>query len=234
MPQRLDEFNKKFVYTETNPENIINARKNALFFRKGEKFYVNHSGNLDGKWELLPLRTVITPPPPLTKLIKYKKPQELWLKTTNGYYNQFKELMPKTGWKFVSYQDVFVKGNPRTLHWVFPVPVDSNDPIGNNKSRSYDENYFYAKIDNKWYRTPITTWLNQAQGGAGPDRDDITYNLPYIDPPRHKPLPTNAHDTSGIELGDQTYDTEYFYIKVSQWKRSRLNIYYDTNKMTRF
>ena len=87
MPQRLDEFNKKFVYTNTNPENIIVAKKNALFYRKGNEFYVNHDGVINGKWQKLPYKTVIIPPPPLTKLIKYKQPQELWIKTSDGFFN---------------------------------------------------------------------------------------------------------------------------------------------------
>jgi hypothetical protein len=234
MSQRLDEFNKRFIYTDTNPENIIVAKKNAYFYRKGNDFYVNHSGNLDGKWEKLPYKTVIIPPPPLTKLIKYKQPQELWIKTTDGFYDEFKALLPKTGWKFVSYKDIFAKGNPKRLNWVFPVPTSSNDPIGNNNSRSYDENYFYAKVAGKWLRTPITTWNGISPSGEGPDRSDLSTNLPFVDAPRRKPLPNNPHDTNQVDVGDQTYDVEYFYIRISNWKRSRLNIYYDTNKMARF
>lgn len=234
MPQRLNNFDTRSDYTGTNPEGIVAGKKNALFFRKGNKFYANHSGNLDGKWELLPYKTVVAPPPPMSKLIRYKKPQELWIKTTDGYYDQYNDLMPKTGWKFVSYQDVFVRGNPRYLHWLLPPPTSSNDPKGNDKSRSYDESYFYAKIDGKWYRTPLTTWTVGSPIGQGPDRDDISTGLPYIDPPRHKPLPTHPNDTQDIETGDQTYDAEYFYVKVSKWKRTRLNIYFDNHKMTRF
>lgn len=232
--RRLEDFNNKFVYTETNPENIISAKKNAYFYRKGNDFYVNHSGYIDGKWEKLPYKTVIIPPPPSSRLIKYKQPQELWLKTTDGFYDQYKALMPKTGWKFLSTQNVFLGVNPRRLNWVFPVPVNSDDPIGNNNSRSYDENYFYAKVSGKWLRTPITTWNGISPSGDGPDREELSNNLPFVDAPRKKPLPNNQNDTVDAPVGEQTYDSEYFYIQVSKWKRSRLNIYYDTNKMARF
>lgn len=231
--KRLDDFNQKFVYTDTNPENIVSAKKNALFFRKGSEFYVNQSGVMNGKWEKLPYKTVIIPPPSLTKLIKYKQPQELWIKTTDGYYDEFKKLMPKTGWKFLSYQNVFTSSAQRALHWIFPVPTSSNDPIGNNKSRSYDENYFYAKIDGKWYRTPLTIFDSSV--ADGPDRTDLSQNLPFVDAPRHKPIPANPNSgLNNAPTGEQTYDLEYFYIRGTKWQRSRLNIYYDANKMTRF
>ena len=232
--KRIDDFNNKFVYIDTNPENIINAKKGAYFFRDGNAFYVNHTGHLDGPWEKLPYKTVIIPYPPRNKLYKYKQPYELWVKTTNGFIDQYNDLLPKTGWKLVGYKDVFSRGNPRRLNWVFPPPTSSYDPIGNNRSRSYDENYFYAKLDGKWYRTPITIWDGLSPQGLGPDRDDISNNLPFVDAPRRKPLPNNPNDTTNVSPGDQTYDVDYFYIRVSKWKRSRLNIYYDTNKMARF
>lgn len=232
MPQRLDEFNKKFLYTDTNPENIIVAKKNAMFYRKGHEFYVNHSGVVNGKWEKLPLKTVIIPPPPKSKLIKYKKEQELWIKTTDGFYNDYKELMPKTGWKFLSNQNIFVSAKIKNLNWIFPVPVSSNDPIGNNNSRSYDENYFYAKISDKWVRTPITIF-NYA-GSSSPDNPDLSNFLPFVAPPRFQPVPTTSGAIDDAIPGEQTYDADFFYIKPSVWKRSVLNIYYNTNKMTRF
>lgn len=236
MPQRLDEFNRKFIYTETNPENIISAKKNALFFRKGEKFYVNHTGEVNGKWDVLPYRTVIIPQPPRGKLIKYKKPQEVWIKTTDGFYDEYKELLPKTGWKFLSYQDVFLKkaAVARKFNWIFPPPTNSFDTIGNNKSRSYDENYFYAKLDGMWYRTPILNWNGISPSGEGPDKPELNTNLPFADTPRFIPLPNNSNNIIGSESGDQTYDVEYFYIRTSKWRRTRLNIYYDANKMARF
>ena len=232
--KRLDDFNNKFVYIDTNPENIIAAKKNAYFLRKGTEFFVNQSGNLDGKWEKLPYKTVTLNVPPKSKLIKYKQPQELWLKTTDGFYDQYKALLPKTGWKLISYQNIFLGAKIRKLNWVFPVPTNSDDPIGNDNSRSYDENYFYAKILGKWLRTPIMVWNGISSQGEGPDRQELTDNLPFVDAPRKKPLPTNENDILNVDQGEQTYDSEYFYIRVSKWKRSRLNIYYNTNKMARF
>jgi hypothetical protein len=232
MPQRLDEFNKKFIYTDTNPENIIVAKKNAMFYRKGHDFYVNHSGVVNGKWEKLAYRTVIIPPPPTSKLIKYKKDQELWIKTTDGFYDEFKELLPKTGWKFLNNQNIFVGAKIRNLNWIFPVPTSSNDPMGNNNSRSYDENYFYAKISGKWVRTPITVF--DYAGNSTPDNSNLSNFLPFVAPPRFQPVPSTSSTIDYGVLGDQTYDADFFYIKPSIWKRSVLNIYYNTNKMTRF
>lgn len=232
MPQRLDEFNKKFVYTNTNPENIIVAKKNALFYRKGNEFYVNHDGVINGKWQKLPYKTVIIPPPPLTKLIKYKQPQELWIKTSDGFFNEFKELLPKTGWKFLNNQNIFVSANIKNLNWIFPVPTSSNDPIGNNNSRSYDENYFYAKISGIWVRTPITIF-NYA-GNSSPDNPNLSNFLPFVASPRFLPVPSTSATIDSAITGEQTYDADFFYIKPSIWKRSVLNIYYNTNKMTRF
>jgi hypothetical protein len=232
MPPRLDEFNKKFVYTDTNPENIIVAKKNALFFRKNNEFYVNHSGVVNGKWEKLPYKTVIIPPPPLTKIIKYKQTQELWIKSSDGFYNEYKELMPKTGWKFLNNQNIFVGVSVKNLNWTFPVPISSNDPIGNNNSRSYDENYFYAKISGFWVRTPITVF-NYA-GNSSPDNANLSNFLPFAAPPRFQPVPSTSNQISGAVVGDQTYDADFFYIRPSLWKRTVLNIYYNANKMTRF
>jgi hypothetical protein len=231
--KRLDDFNQKFVYIDTNPENIIHAKKNALFIRNQKNFYVNHSGVVDGKWEKLNYKTVIIPHPPANKLIKYKKEFELWLKTTDGFYDEFKKLLPKTGWKFLNNQNIFVGASIKKLNWIFPVPVSSNDTIGNNNSRSYDENYFYAKISGKWYRTPIAVY--NYIPSEGPDNPNLSTSLPFVDAPRFKPLPSSSNSPSqGGLTSDQSYDTEYFYIKPSIWKRSLLNIYYNTNKMSRF
>lgn len=230
---RLDDFNNKFVYVDTNPENIVAAKKNALFFRQNEKFYVNHDGVMDGKWQQLNYRTVIIPPPPPNKLIRYRKEYELWIKTTDGFYDEYKKLKPKTGWKFVGNQNVFLSAAIKKLNWIFPVPANSNDPIGNDNSRSYDENYFYAKISGKWYRTPITKYVYLP--AFGPDNSNITNQLPFMDPPRFNPLPPNSnYSPQGGNAGDQSHDSEFFYIKTSMWKRSPLNIYYNVNKMARF
>ena len=235
MSKRLDDFNKKFIYTDTNPENIIVAKKNAMFFRSGNEFYVNHSGVVNGKWEKLPYKTVIIPRPPKSKAIKYKKEQELWVKTTDGFFDEFEDLLPDTGWKFLSNQNIFAAApstNIKDLNWIFPVPVSSNDTIGDNNSRSYDENYFYAKISNKWVRTPITIF--DYAGNSSPDDPDLNNFLPFVAPPRFQPVPTTSGTIDGGITGDQTYDADFFYIKPSVWKRSILNVYYNINKLTRF
>lgn len=235
--KRLDDFNKKFIYTDTNPENIIVAKKNAMFFRSGHEFYVNYSGVVNGKWEKLLYKTVIIPHPPKSKLIKYKKEQELWIKTTDGFFDEFENLLPKTGWKFLSNQNIFavvptVAVSIKDLNWIFPVPVSSNDTIGNNNSRSYDENYFYAKISGEWVRTPITIF--EYSGNSSSDDLNLSNFLPFVAPPRFQPVPAISATTDDAVTGDQTYDADFFYIKPSVWKRSVLNIYYNTNKMTRF
>lgn len=231
MPQRLDEFNKKFIYTDTNPENIIAGRKNALFFRKNEFFYFNADGNLDGHWQKLPYRTVIIPPPVLTKLIKFRTPTELWIKTTDGYLDEFNEVLPKTGWKFMSYKDVFsTYASSKAFHWLFPAPTSTNDPVGIDGQRSYDENYFYAKISGKWYRTPIVRFSEP--GTSSPDNSYWETNLPFVDTPRYIPVPPNS-SYPGIE-GDQSYDLDFFYIRVGAWKRSHLLVFYNGDKMAVF
>jgi hypothetical protein len=236
MPSRIDDFNKKFVYTETNPEGIISAKKGAFFYRRGTEFYLNRDGNLEvGFWEKLPYKTVIIPPPPASKLIKYKRPHEIWLKTTNGFYNDQEVLMPKTGWERYSYEDAFALQLFRKLNWIFPPPISSYDPMGGVGSRSYDLNYFYAKIDGVWYRTPITTWYDTDNLGV-PDDPNLTTYLPYVDMPRS---PVGVDWTVDIHCaipGDQSYDNSFFYIKVDQnsWRRARLNIYANTYKMALF
>jgi hypothetical protein len=229
MPARVDDFNKKFVYTETNPEGIIAAKKDALFYRRNKEFFVNLDGNLEvGPWQKLPYRTVIIPPPPLTKLINYKQPHEIWIKTTDGFIDEEGKIMPKTGWKLYAYKDAFSMLVYRKLKWIFPPPISSYDPIGVNGNRSYDENYYYVKTAGIWYRTPITTWTTD-DNFLTPDDPNLTNNLPFVDLPR-------APVVAGAELGEQNYDKSFFYIKVnaSTWKRSRLSIYTTPDKMAVF
>jgi hypothetical protein len=233
MASNIDEFNEKFVYTKTNPENIIAGIKDSLFFRYNNTFYYNEEGVLDASWEVLPYRTVIIPFPPLTKEIIYEYPYELWIKTTDGYIDQYGDLLPKTGWKFLGNINVFLDANPRSLRWIFPPPVSSTDPIGTDRSRSYDENFFYVKLGAFWHRTPIALFISPSD--EGPDRPDLSANLPFVDAPRRLPVPSNPEsDLSTVEVGDQTYDKDFFYIRVSKWKRSNLTTYYNNNKMTRF
>lgn len=232
MAARLDEFNKKFVYTKCNPENIVEGKKDSLFFRNNTDFYFNPDGVIDSKWKKLPYRTVIIPPPSDVKILKYEKPFELWIKTTDGYIDQYGDLMPKTGWKFLSYQNIFFNANPRLLRWIFPPPISSTDPIGNDNSRSYDENFFYAKIGGFWVRTPISIFT--APENTGDDNPLLSSNLPFVDAPRYLPVPPIPEASINIPMGEQSYDTDFFYIRVSKWKRSKLNVYYNTHKMTRF
>ena len=98
--ERLKEFNKKFVYIGTNPENIISANKGALFFRDNTTFFLNSSGNAKGQWVKLPYRTVVSPPPPKNVPIKYKNPTELWIKTTDGYLDALGIFSRKQGGNF--------------------------------------------------------------------------------------------------------------------------------------
>lgn len=232
MPSRLDEFNKKFLYTKTSPENIVSAKKNALFFRRGKEFFVNPNGSDSTTWTKLPYRTVIIPPPVLTKIIKYQYPHEVWMKTTDGFYNEFNELMPKTGWKLVGYKNIFLPpSGGKTLKWLLPPPTNTDDPIGSDGQRSYDENYFYAKIGGKWYRTPIAIFSELGTPSA--ENPYLYANLPFVDEPRYTPSPTAPDDIGGI--GEQSYDADFFYIMPStKWKRSTLLVYVNPHKLAVF
>lgn len=231
MTARLDDFNRRFVYTTTNPENIIGAPKGALFFRRGLEFYLNREGNLDATWTKLPYRTVILPHPPLTKEIKYEHPYEVWLKTIDGNYDEYGNLLPKQGWTFVSNDNLFSRQSlGKALNWILPPPTSSDDSIGNNNSRSYDENFFYAKIGGKWYRTPISIY--NTPGDASADDPYWTNNLPFVDAPRFAPVPP-ATGAGGF-VGEQSYDSDFFYIFPTSWKRSALLRYVGVNKMACF
>jgi hypothetical protein len=238
MGSRTDEFNKKFLYTETNPEGIIAGKKGIFFFRKGKEFFVNYSGNLEsGAWEKLSYRTVIIPVPPASKVIQYKKPHEIWLKTTDGFYSdETNKIMPKTGWKFFSYDDAFAMLVFRKITWHFPVPTSSYYLGGVDGNRSYDDDFFYAKIGGIWYRTPVTLWnfLDTPAPGEDPS---ISTSLPFVDLPLAG-IGLNSYDTDTgcSQVGDQTYDVGFFYIKVNNttWKRSRLSLYKILPKMALF
>lgn len=225
---RTPDFNDKFLYTKTDPNNIISAKKGALFFRRFHRFYFNPNGNANSKWELLQYRTVILPVPDDDKPIEYEYPFEVWAKQSDGKTDELGYLLPKTDWKFFSHSDLFVSQLARTFNWIFPVPTSSVDPIGVDNSRSYDENFFYAKISGSWVRTPIHTYVNSSV-----DSGEVPHwynNLPFVDAPRHTPPPN--HNSSGIN-GEQSYDRDFFYVKPSNWKRTPLN-YFDLSKMTVF
>ena len=235
MGARVEDFNKKFIYTDTNPEGIIAAKKGAFFYRRELEFFVNLHGNLEeGPWEKLPYRTVIIPPPPASKIIRYKRPHELWIKTTDGFLDDTGRLMPKTGWKIYSYQDAFAMLVFRKITWHFPVPTSSYDTAGVDGNRSYDNDFFYAKISGVWYRTAISLW-NFVDTPIPPDDPTLTTSLPFVDMPRAG-LGTDPFDTSCSQVGDQTYDNGFFYIKIngSTWKRSRLSLYKILPKMALF
>jgi len=233
MSSRLNDYNDKFVYTSTNPENIVDGKKNALFFRKDYDFFINHKGIINGYWEKLPYRTVIIPHPPLNKIIKYKKRYEVWLKTTNGYFDQYGNILTKTGWKFLYNYNIFLEKNQRILRWIFPPPASSYDTTGVEYNRSYDENYFYVKIEELWYRTPLTLFSESYDKGA--ERLELTTNLPFVDTPRYLPVPLNSNsELNTSDVGVQTYDINYFYIRLLTWRRTTLNVYNNTSKMTMF
>lgn len=225
---RIPDLNDKFIYTRTDPNNIISAPKGALFFRRHHRFYLNPSGNLTSNWTLLPYKTVVIPVPDEDKPIRFEHPYEVWRKRSDGLKDELGYLLPKTDWTFFSYDDVFVSTGHRNFHWILPPPISSIDPRGSANSRSYDENFFYAKVSGSWLRTPIHTYST-----ASVDIGEQPYwytHLPFVDAPRRTPNP-NRHDT-GFP-GDQSYDRDFFYVKPSLWKRTPLD-YFDESKMTIF
>lgn len=235
MPLRVTDFDEKFLFTKTDPENIISAKEGAWFFRTETNFYLNADGDGDGdsidSWRQLPYKTVILPAPNPNHVIQFEFPTELWIKTTDGYFDEFRQRLPKTGWKFYSYDDVFFGAQPRNLNWKFPVPTNSNDPVGNNNSRSYDENFFYAKTGGVWYRTPIAIFSFPTSDIG--EQNSLYTSLPFVVAPRHLPIPPSSSIVNTVVVGDQTYDKEFFYIRVSKWKRTPL-IYFNPSKMAIF
>lgn len=232
MAARTNDINRD-VYTDTNPEGIVSANKGAFFYRRNNEFYLNNEGNLEtGNWVKLNLRTVIIPPPPLTKLIKYRKPHEIWVKTTDGFYNDLGQLMPKTGWKIFAYKDAFAVQIQNTVRWTLPPPVASNDPKGSNGEKSYDNDYLYIKFSGLWYRTPIAVYT--FIGPRSPDNPTLSSNPPYADTRAGFPGIT-SYDLACSIVGDQTYDNDFFYIRVNKvWKRTNLNIFEIGYKMAVF
>jgi len=117
----------------------------------------------------------------------------------------------------------------RTFSWIFPVPTRSSDPIGVDNDRSYDENFFYAKINGRWLRTPLVDFTINLSTDSG--EDEYWYdNLPFVDRPR-SPVPLTPFDTGLV--GAQTFDDDFFYVKGDIWKRTLL-LNFITNKMTTF
>ena len=230
MPNRVPDINNS-LYTDTNPENIVSAKRGAWFFRKNKFFYVNHSGDIKGKWIQLPYPTVILPRPNPRKIIMYEYPTMLWQKTTDGYLNEFREVLPKTGWKFYSYDDAFLPLFPRAFNWLPAEPSSSYDTVGADRSRHYDENFYYFKTSSIWYRTPISVFTTP---GVDTGEQPLLYSgPPYVVSPRYLPVPSSSYSHDSAISGDQTYDRDYFYIKPSRWKRSSLGIY-ESVTMTMF
>lgn len=238
MAARTNDINRD-VYTDTNPEGIVSANKGAFFYRRNNEFYINREGNLDiGNWEKLNLRTVIIPPPPLTKLIKYRKPHEIWTKTTDGFIDytpgsSYGSVMPKTGWKIFAYKDAFAIQIQHTVRWILPPPAASNDPKGSNGEKSYDNDYLYVKFSGLWYRTPISiyTFIGSRRDTNNPT---LVSNPPYADDRGGYPGIT-SYDLACSMVGDQTYDNDFFYIRVNKvWKRTNLNIFEIGYKMAVF
>lgn len=107
MKNRADMSSPSRIYTDTNPENMVAAPKGSWFIRRHDLFYINVSGGVRGEWKQLPYKTIILPRPPEDKLIQFKEPYEIWEKTTDGFVDGFRKILPKTGWKFLSNKDAF-------------------------------------------------------------------------------------------------------------------------------
>ena len=227
----IPDLNDKFIYTRTDPNSIIAAPKGALLFRRNNRFYLNRTGNLTSNWTLLPYKTVINPVPDEDKPIRFEHKFEVWIKNSDGLKDELGYLLPKTDWKFFSYDHLFVTAEQRSLHWIMPPPENSVDPRGSDNARSYDENFFYAKISGSWVRTPILTFVESSSMDSG-EIPALYTHLPFVDPPRRAPRPVTVYD-SGLP-GDQSYDFDFFYVKPSLWKRSPLSVYYYPDKMTVF
>ena len=237
MPNRVPDINSS-IYTDCNPENIVPAKKGAWFFRRDSNFYVNDSGDVNGTWVQLPYKTVILPRPNPNKLILYSQRFQLWQKSTDGFKapwtlgDRTVSILPKTGWKLISNEDAFLPViDPRAFNWIFPAPLSSDDPVGNDGSKSYDNDYFYHKTGGKWYRNPLV--LFTYQGTAVGDTSTWYNNLPFVVAPRALPVPSSSYAVDTIKSGDQTYDGDFFYIKANLWKRAPL-ITYTPSKMTLF
>lgn len=231
MPERVIDFNKKFLYTGTNPENIISAKKGSWFFRYNKDFYLNSTGDWNDSWEKLPYRTVILPAVDEDWIVQYEQPYELWFKEIDGFKDEHRELLPKTGWKLFGYINVFVEAARKGFNWITPPPSSSYDSIGKNGNRSYDENFYYFKDQTTWYRTPITIFDYTATDSG--EHTGSYYNLPYVVPPRFLPVPHNSNDQLQAQNGNESYDDEFYYIKPSKWKRSTM-IIFTPSKMTLF
>ena len=236
MPNRVSPPEYSTIYTGTNPENIIPAPKGAWFFRRNNFFFVNMTGAVDGTWIPLPYKTVVLPRPNPNKLIIYREPYELWEKKSNGFLDDFRELLPKTDWEFVSNEDVFFDKEESGFDWIFypgfgVPPTSSIDPGGGQWSRGFTDDFYYLKSGSLWYRTPLA--LFYFQGVDIGEQPNLYSNPPFVSPPRYLPLPSSSFTVDSSILGVESYDRDFYYIKANPWKRSSLNIY-ETMNMTIF
>ncbi len=227
MPDRIQIGQQQKKYTETNPNNIIPAKKGALFARVGHDFYLFSSN----KWNKLTYRTVILPRPNANDLINYEREYEVWGKEKDGLPDKDSVFSDKLGWVFYGYKKPFSdEVVTKIFDWFFPVPTSSNDSVGAENDKSYDDDFYYLKTGSYWYRTPISVF--DEPGTYGPEQIDLYNNPPFIDPPRFLPIPPNS-SYSGGRVGEQTHDADFYYTKPSVWKRCPLVIF-DNVTMTRF
>ena len=237
MPNRIPDEDYS-IFTDCNPENIIPAKKGAWFFRRDHNFYINNTGDVAGEWIQFPYKTVILPRPLPNKPIKYSQRFQLWEKTTDGFKapwlpgDRTKSILPKTGWKYISSEDAFIAvSDPRPFNWIFPVPINSYDPIGVSGNKSFDNDFYYYKTGSIWYRNPLAIF--NYSGSYSGDNPVWYNNLPFVVVPRALPVPSSSYVCDSIKPGDQTYDGDFFYVKGSLWKRAPL-LTYTPSKLTLF
>lgn len=121
--------------------------------------------------------------------------------------------------------------NFKIFNWIFPKPTNSNDSLGQNGDRSYDNKFFYYKDGAVWKRSPLAAFKPQRLRNS--IETDFWYvNLPFVTSPRASLVPRRIADFG--KLNEQTYDTYYFYTKTGAgWRRYPLNTF-SPSKMTIF
>jgi hypothetical protein len=119
----------------------------------------------------------------------------------------------------------------KSFSWIFPKPLNSNDPSGVSGDRSYDNKFFYYKDVSVWKRSPLAVFRPQRVRNS----IEINFwyvNLPFVTQPRAALVPRRITDFG--KLSEQTYDTYYFYTKTdSGWRRYPLSTF-NPSKMTVF
>ncbi len=121
--------------------------------------------------------------------------------------------------------------NKKTFQWIFPAPTSSNDEIGVSGDKSYDNKFFYYKDGSVWKRSPLSVFKNKRLRNSL--ETNFWYrNLPFITSPRAALIPRRVSDFG--EIGEQTFDDYFFYVKVdSGWRRYPLSTF-NPSKMTIF